>query len=584
MRMIDRGKKLFFFIVMSNFLFLQGCGVLFLRDHDLKEFQIQKEQYEPYRLQNTIEGYREFIARFPKNLFVQNAQEQIENLEFAPYEEVNSIEGFIEFRIKFPKNRNISRTDIKIEQIETKYYDTVDTIEGYREFLSKYPVSTFALPAKERLQELEFRELDGVLQKQYGFDLLKYRLNLRRLKKDVDSEGGVNVGDFTCFASLATHEGKQYFHTNLIYTMDLPYGDAHAKDLSERIFDPIVSKALIYLDKHFKTKDEIDGFSFDVSSSAHRFYGDRKILLEYYFPKDQVNLFATDKLDKKDLFAQSMIVYPQKVVRLTKQAVKDAATPLQMDGYRIMTMVSERDTGRDYIISSSWDMVNGGGNRHTMKCIKKRENLRGENGFIDKTIIRYIEPSDQNGKVILIWNYKDRGKVYWYSEHPGDAKKVIDPERYRPVAETDFCLADYVDIKPGEERHTLLRNEGYEGKECYVVESISLNKEIKYGRRISWIDQRRWLPFKTEYYDKGGALWKTLKVEWQNKFGFWFWKKAVVENVQTGYKTLITTGDVRVNVGLQEKDFSAEGLVDGTPLFGQIKSVTCPQSLYHSES
>jgi hypothetical protein len=76
---------------------------------------------------------------------------------------------------------------------------------------------------------------------------------------------------------------------------------------------------------------------------------------------------------------------------------------------------------------------------------------------------------------------------------------------------------------------------------------------------------------KTEYYDKGGALWKTLNIEWQNKFGFWFWKKAVVENVQTGYKTRITIGDGRFNVGLQEKDFSKEGLVDYTPIFRQIK-------------
>jgi len=570
--MRDRSKKLFFLIVMSSFLFLQGCGVLFLRDEEDKDYKIQKEQYEPYRLQNTIEGYREFIARFPKNLFVQDAQEQIENLEFAPYEEVNSIEGFIEFRIKFPKNRNISRTDIKIEQIEMKYYDTVDTIEGYREFLSKYPASTFALLAKERLQELEFRELDGVLQDKYGFDLLKYRLNLRRWQKDVAAEGdGVNIGDFTCFASIVTHEGKQYFHTNLIYTMDLPRADVHAKELSEGIFDRIVSKALIYLDKQFKTKDKIDGFSFDVSSSAHRFYGDRKILLEYYFPKDLVDLFAMGKLDKKELLAQSIIIYPEQSVRKAKQAVKDATAPLQMDGLGIMTMVSERDQGRDYIISSSWDMLNGGGNRHTMKCIEKRKNLRGENGFIDKTITRYIEPSDYQGKIILTWNYKDQGKIFWYSEQPGDAKEVINPERHRPVAETDFCPTDYVEIKPGEERHALLRNEDCKGQECYVVESIPLNQEIKYGKRISWIDQRRWLPLKIEYYDKGGALWKTLNIEWQNKFGFWFWKKAVVENVQTGYKTLITIGDVGVNVGLQEKDFSKEGLVDSVPIFGQIK-------------
>jgi len=557
-------KKLFSVLVIGSLLFLQSCGVLFLRDEEDKEYKIQKEQYEPYRLRNTIEGYREFIARFPKNLFIQDAQEQIENLEFAPYEAANSIEGFMEFKIKYPNNRNMSRTDIKIEQIETKYYDTADTMEGYREFLSKYPASTFAMSAKERLQDLEFRELDGVLQNNYGFDLLKYRLNLRRWQKDVATEGGTNISEFTCFASIATREGKQYFNTSLIYTMDLPRVDAHAKELSERIFEVIVSRALIYLDKQFKKKDEIDGFSFDISSSPHRFYGDRKILLEYYFPKNLVNLFATDNLDKKDLLAQSIIVYPGKVAWEAKQVVPEkipgATPPPNMDGFRIMTMVSERDKGRDSIISSSWEMAKGGGGKDTMKCIEKRENLRGKNGFIDKTIIRYIDPSDHNGTIILTWNYEDREKEFWYKEQQGEARKVIDPERHRPVAETDFCLTDYIEIKPGEERHELLRIEGYAGKECYVVESIPTKKEIKYGKRICWIDQLLWLPFKIEYYDKGGARWKTLNVLWQNKFGFWFWKKAGVENVQTGYKTLITIGDVRVNVGLQDSDFSKEGL------------------------
>jgi hypothetical protein len=562
MRMIGTGKKLIFIILMGSFLFLQSCGALFYEKNKEKEYLIEEEQYRPYKLRNDIEGYREFISLFPQNRFVQDALMQIDELEFAPYEKTNSIEGFMEFRIQYPNNRNISRTDIKIEQIEIKHYDTEDTIEGYQEFLSKYPASTFALLAQERLQELEFREFDDMLQKKYGFDLLKYRLNLRRLRKYGDAERGVNGGDFACFASLAFHEGKQYFHTTLIYPQDLPSGQAHVKDLSERVFNTLVSKALIYLDKHFKTKDEIDGFSFDVSSSAHLFFGDRKILLEYYFPKDQVSLFAADKLDKQSLLARSMIVFPEKLVRKTKQDVKDITPFIQMDGLGIMTMVSKRDQGRDYIISSSWETMHGDRGRSTMKCIEKRKNFKGEHDFIYKTIIRYIDPSDYHGKIILICNYKDRGKEFWYSEQPGHIRKIDDPERYRPAAEADFCLADYVDIESGEERHKLLRNEGYEGQECYVVESIPLNNERKYGKRICWIDQRHWLPLKMEYYDKGGAHWKTLKVEWQNKAGLWFWKKAVVENVQSGYKTFITIGDVMVNVGLQEKDFSTEGLVD----------------------
>jgi len=582
-------KKCFYIAVIGIFLFLQSCGVLIFNEEKraMKKYRIHEEQYKPYKLQNTIEGYREFIAKYPKNLFVRDAKLQIENLEFSPYEEVDSIESYMEFKIRYPNNRHVFKANVKIEQVELKRYEKMDTIEGYKEFLSKYPESTFAVLAKERLQELEFRELDDVFRKKYGFDLLLYRLHLRRLKKKLNTVNGINLADFTCFASLAHHEGKKYFHTHLIYSRDFSYLDATSNEVAERFFDPIVSKALVYLDNHFMIKQEIDGFSFDLSSSAHGFYGDRKTLFEHYFPLNQVNLFAQNKLDKKDLLAQSIIVSPREFARKAEQgalvkvpekgdesSTKEMAgikkpsqvdkkshlkevtpPPLEMDGFKIMTLVSERDRGKDYIISYSWEM-----GRHSMKSIEQRKNLKGKDGFIDKSIIKYIDPPDKYGTAILTWNYKNREKAFWYkSLHSGTAR-ITNTERLRPPAESDFCFTDYLEIKVGEEKHELLRSESYEDKTCYVVESAPLKKDVRYGKRVSWIDQHYFIPLKIKYFDKRGELWKTLHIEWQNKFGFWFWKKAAVENVQEDHKTFITIEDVRVNLGLHDRDFTKFGL------------------------
>jgi len=112
----------------------------------------------------------------------------------------------------------------------------------------------------------------------------------------------------------------------------------------------------------------------------------------------------------------------------------------------------------------------------------------------------------------------------------------------------------------GEERHDLMRSEDFEGKKCFVVESTPIKKDRKYGKRISWIDPLYFIPVKVEYWDKEGRLWKTLHTEWQKKFGFWFWQKAAVENVQTDDKTFITVEDVRVNLGLDDRDFTKSGL------------------------
>ena len=99
-----------------------------------------------------------------------------------------------------------------------------------------------------------------------------------------------------------------------------------------------------------------------------------------------------------------------------------------------------------------------------------------------------------------------------------------------------------------------------EGKACYVVESTPIKKEMKFGKRISWIDQQKWTPLQIEYADSGGKRWKVLTIEWQSVSGVWFWKKAVVENFQNNFKTLITIEDVKVNVGLNDREFSKVAL------------------------
>ena len=552
-----------FCIMLLCLLFVsQGCGTLFQKDKDLKEYQYDEEQYQPYKLQNTIDGYREFISLYPKNRFLGEAKLRIENLEFAPYEKADNVEGYMEFKMRYPDNRHIFKASIKIEQAEVKRYEKMDTIEGYKEFLGKYPESTFAVLAKSRLQELEFREFSNTLLKEYGFDLLGYRLYFKRLKKTLKPVDGINLGDFTFFASLITHEGGSYFHTSLIYPTSLFYLDRDSTEVQELFFNPILSSALVHLDKKFMKKNKIDGFSFDIASSAHSYYGDRNIILEYYFPLSPVNLFTHDKLNTKDLLAQSMIVVPEKEIAKVKP-VSPAQTPAtrvklpveDLDGLKIMTMVSERDRGKDYLISRSWER-----GRHSTKTIEKRKNLRGKEGFIDKSVLRYLDPPGYYGTNILTWNYPDREPAFWGMAPHGNASRLTDTESTRPPAEADFSLIDYVDIKVRKEKHVLLRSEDYKGKKCFVVESTPLSKNIKYGKKLSWIDQVNFIPLKVHYWNREGTLWKTLQIEWQNKFGFWFWKSAVMENVLAGEKTFITTNDVRVNVGLDDRDFTRQGL------------------------
>ena len=76
-------RKYCFCIVVPFLLIIPlGRATLFQKDKELKEYQRDEEQYQPYKLKNTIEGYKEFIFLYPENLFVGDAKLKIENLEF----------------------------------------------------------------------------------------------------------------------------------------------------------------------------------------------------------------------------------------------------------------------------------------------------------------------------------------------------------------------------------------------------------------------------------------------------------------------------------------------------------------------
>ena len=107
-------------IVIAGFLLLQSCGGNAFKEAASHKQHIQEEQYQPYKIQNTAEGYREFISLYPDNMFVEEAQTRIANLEFAPYEKANTIEGYMEFKVRYPDNPHCSECDTHIERLECK--------------------------------------------------------------------------------------------------------------------------------------------------------------------------------------------------------------------------------------------------------------------------------------------------------------------------------------------------------------------------------------------------------------------------------------------------------------------------------
>src|SRR6185312_2190694 len=97
-------------------------------------------------------------------------------------------------------------------------------------------------------------------------------------------------------------------------------------------------------------------------------------------------------------------------------------------------------------------------------------------------------------------------------------------------------------------RHSLLRSEKIDARECYVVESIPATDTVKansgYSKKITWVSPESFLESKVEYYDLSGRLLKTqvtgdhrlLEPDRQR----WFALRREMTNHQSGHRTVLT--------------------------------------------
>ena len=549
-------------------LLLPSCAFLpaFTEDeYARRRNEEMQQQYAPYRERNTIDAYREFIARYPKNMYLETALDQIDNLEFEPYEKADTIAAYTEFVAHYPINRHAVAARGRIDQATIKECENLDTIEAYRRFLAEHPNNIFALTAQDRLQDLEFRDLAQRLQQQYGFDLLLYRLHVKRLQKELPNESGINLGDFSLFATVEPVDGKKCFKSHLIYSPDIATLAGEPAAVQEKIFDALISKLLISLANQFRAAPpDIDSFSFAIASSSHRFYGDETTTLEYVFPAREARLFAQNRFDRSQLLALAAIRRPPAPVHAAKKTQPGAAagTPVKIEGGDIMEKSAARRRANDFIMSSTWKQVSKDGTVNTVKMVEKWKDFNGAGGYRAKSVINYIHHQNRLYADAILTAANTSGSLqYWYILSKGDAGRRPDINTYRPPAERDFPLAEFVEAPVELERHQYAGTASCGSRQCFMVHSTPESADAAYAKKTSFIDQQSLLPVKIEFFEKSGALWKTAHFDWQETGGIWFWQRVVVENAQSGAVTTIVITDVKANTGLAYSDFTSGALM-----------------------
>jgi outer membrane lipoprotein-sorting protein len=182
----------------------------------------------------------------------------------------------------------------------------------------------------------------------------------------------------------------------------------------------------------------------------------------------------------------------------------------------------------------------------------------------DKVLVIFDKPRDVKDTTLLTYSHFDRDDDQWlYLPVIKRTKRISSHNKSGSFVGSEFAYEDITFQEVEKYTYKLLREEEYNGFECYVVERIPVDRvSTGYSKQIVWYDKEHVRIQKIDFYDRKDALLKTQTFSNWNEYleGIWRATNEVMQNHQTGKKTMLTWSDYKFHVGLSERQFNKNSL------------------------
>ena len=182
----------------------------------------------------------------------------------------------------------------------------------------------------------------------------------------------------------------------------------------------------------------------------------------------------------------------------------------------------------------------------------------------DKSLTIFDTPRDVKGTAFLNFTHKVGDDDQWlYLPALKRVKRISSRNKSGSFMGSEFAYEDISSQEVEKYTYKWIRDEVYDGKECFVVEYYPLDqKNSGYTRQVTWIDKDEYRVLKVEYFDRKKSHLKTLTSRGYQKYLDKYWRASemFMNNLQSGKSTLLVWNEYKFRTGLQDKDFNKNSL------------------------
>ena len=230
-------------------------------------------------------------------------------------------------------------------------------------------------------------------------------------------------------------------------------------------------------------------------------------------------------------------------------------------GLVIAKEVEHRDSGwGDYSTNMKMTLINKQGDKSSRAIRLKIMEVSGDG---DKSLTIFDSPKDIKGTSFLSYSHAITPDHQWlYLPSLKRVKRISSANKSGPFMGSQFAYEDLASFEVEKYQYKFLREETLGGTESLVIENQPNYTHSGYSRQIVWIDKKRYIPLKIEFYDRKNSLLKILHFQKYTRYLDRYWRahEQIMENQQNGKKTMLSLNDFKFRTGLNNRSFNKNTL------------------------